>query len=56
MSQIDLILRDQPISQEMLENRLHRISKTLKTSAEHQQQAGESLASAAKALGRMKAR
>jgi hypothetical protein len=56
MSQIDLILRDQQISQEMLKNRLHRISKTLKTSAEHQRKAGESLANGAQAMSRLESK
>jgi hypothetical protein len=53
MAQIDLILRDEPISQELLSKKLNRISKTLNMSAEYQQKAGESLASAAKSLSRL---
>ncbi|MCJ7791625.1 MAG: C39 family peptidase [Dehalococcoidia bacterium] len=53
LAQIDLILRDEPISQELLSKRLNRISKTLNMSAEYQQKAGESLASAAKSLSRL---
>jgi hypothetical protein len=50
MAQIDLILRDQPISQKLLTKRLGRISETLKMSAEYQLRAGESLGNGAKTL------
>ena len=50
LAQVDLILHNQPISQEELKLRLSRIAEVLRRAAESERQAGESLSKGAKSL------